>query len=107
MNKLLSGLIIMLMPLAISNISFSSNYGELNSTLDTLVVQQGLMIETTDVFLKDIESIKIYQRKGQSYIDCRNKSVVRLYIKFNRHKCKGRGVSIKTKSVVKIRIRQI
>ncbi|MFA0349895.1 MULTISPECIES: hypothetical protein [Vibrio] len=58
MNKLLSGLIIMLMPLAISNISFSSNYGELNSTLDTLVVQQGLMIERTDVFLKDIESIK-------------------------------------------------
>ncbi|PHX03781.1 hypothetical protein VSPL_48010 [Vibrio splendidus] len=48
----------MLMPLAISNISFSSNYGELNSTLDTLVVQQGLMIERTDVFLKDIESIK-------------------------------------------------
>ncbi|PMG59189.1 hypothetical protein BCT40_24755 [Vibrio lentus] len=58
MNKLLSGLIIMIMPLAISNISFSSNYGELNSTLDTLVVQQGLMIERTDVFLKDIESIK-------------------------------------------------
>lgn len=48
----------MIMPLAISNISFSSNYGELNSTLDTLVVQQGLMIERTDVFLKDIESIK-------------------------------------------------
>lgn len=46
------------MPLAISNISFSSNYGELSSTLDTLVVQQGVMIEKTDVFLKDIESIK-------------------------------------------------
>ncbi len=63
MNKLLAGLVIMIMPLAISNISFSTNYGELNSNLDTLVEQQGLMIERTDVFLKDIESIKKRQRK--------------------------------------------
>ncbi|WP_238039303.1 hypothetical protein [Psychrobacter sp. Ps6] len=63
MNKLLAGLVIMIMPLAISNISFSTNYGELNSTLDTLVVQQGLMIERTDVFLKDIDSIKQTTKK--------------------------------------------
>ncbi|MEZ8834026.1 hypothetical protein AB6E63_13730 [Vibrio cyclitrophicus] len=76
MNKLLSGLVIMIMPLAISNISFSTNYGELNSTLDTLVVQQGLMIERTDVFLKDIDSIKQTTKKNGERIESLEKLLV-------------------------------
>jgi hypothetical protein len=76
MNKLLAGLVIMIMPLAISNISFSTNYGELNSTLDTLVVQQGLMIERTDVFLKDIDSIKQTTEKNGERIESLEKLLV-------------------------------
>ncbi|MGF1788761.1 hypothetical protein L4D00_23480 [Photobacterium swingsii] len=76
MNKLLAGLVIMIMPLAISNISFSTNYGELNSTLDTLVVQQGLMIERTDVFLKDIDSIKKTTKKNGERIESLEKLFV-------------------------------
>lgn len=76
MNKLLAGLVIMIMPLAISNISFSTNYGELNSTLDTLVVQQGLMIERTDVFLKDIGSIKQTTKKNGERIESLEKLLV-------------------------------
>ncbi|HIF9136355.1 hypothetical protein WAX88_05645 [Photobacterium damselae subsp. damselae] len=76
MNKLLAGLVIMIMPLAISNISFSTNYGELNSTLDTLVVQQGLMIERTDVFLKDIDSIKQTTKKNGERIESLEKLLV-------------------------------
>lgn len=58
MNKILAGLAIILMPLAISNISFSNNYGELNSTLDTLATQQEVVLERTDIILDDIDSIK-------------------------------------------------
>ncbi|HCE1618627.1 TPA: hypothetical protein NGR74_003214 [Vibrio parahaemolyticus] len=58
MNKILAGLAIILMPLAISNISFSNNYGQLNSTLDTLATQQNVMIERTDIILDDIDLIK-------------------------------------------------
>lgn len=58
MNKILAGLAVILMPLAISNISFSNNYGQLNSTLDTLTVQQGVMLERADIILEDIDSIK-------------------------------------------------
>ncbi|HHX8441949.1 TPA: hypothetical protein ACVO0G_003342 [Vibrio diabolicus] len=58
MNKILAGLVVILMPLAISNISFSNNYGQLNSTLDTLTVQQGVMLERADIILEDIDSIK-------------------------------------------------
>ena len=76
MNKLLAGLVIMIMPLAISNISFSTNYGELNSTLDTLVVQQGLMIERTDVFLKDIDSIKQTTKNNGERIESLEKLLV-------------------------------
>lgn len=54
MNKILAGLAVILMPLAISNISFSNNYGQLNSTLDTLTVQQGVMFERTDIILDDM-----------------------------------------------------
>ncbi|MCS0013919.1 hypothetical protein [Vibrio parahaemolyticus] len=58
MNRLLAGLTIILMPLAISNISFSNSYGQLNSTLDTLATQQDVMLERTDIILDDIDSIK-------------------------------------------------
>lgn len=58
MNKILAGLLVILMPLAISNISFSNNYGQLNSTLDTLSTQQGIVLERTDTILNDIDSIK-------------------------------------------------
>ncbi|EIF8962305.1 TPA: hypothetical protein NKV98_004291 [Vibrio parahaemolyticus] len=58
MNKMLAGLTIILMPLAISNVSFSNNYGQLNSTLDTLAVQQSVVLERTDIILDDIDSIK-------------------------------------------------
>ncbi|HHY0396580.1 TPA: hypothetical protein ACVU38_003314 [Vibrio parahaemolyticus] len=58
MNKILAGLTIILMPLAISNVSFSNNYGQLNSTLDTLAVQQSVVLERTDIILDDIDSIK-------------------------------------------------
>ncbi|MGU3794002.1 hypothetical protein [Vibrio diabolicus] len=58
MNKILAGLLVILMPLAISNISFSNNYGQLNSTLDTLSTQQGVVLERTDIILNDIDSIK-------------------------------------------------
>ncbi len=58
MNRLLAGLLAILMPLAISNISFSNNYGQLNSTLDTLSTQQGVVLERTDIILNDIDSIK-------------------------------------------------
>ncbi|EHH2551017.1 hypothetical protein J7077_002137 [Vibrio parahaemolyticus] len=58
MNKILAGLLVILMPLAISNISFSNNYGQLNSTLDTLSTQQGVVLERTDTILNDIDSIK-------------------------------------------------
>lgn len=58
MNKILAGLAIILMPLAISNISFSNNYGQLNSTLYTLSAQQDVMLERTDIILDDIDSIK-------------------------------------------------
>ncbi len=55
---MLAGLTIILMPLAISNVSFSNNYGQLNSTLDTLAVQQSVVLERTDIILDDIDSIK-------------------------------------------------
>ncbi|HHG3529921.1 TPA: hypothetical protein ACPVZ9_001520 [Vibrio parahaemolyticus] len=58
MNKLLGGLTIIFMPLAISNISFSSNYGELYETISTLTIQQELVLERTGKILMDIESIK-------------------------------------------------
>ncbi len=58
MNKILAGLAIILMPLAISNISFSNNYGELNSTIDILATQQEVVLERTDIILDDIDSIK-------------------------------------------------
>ncbi|TOD94504.1 hypothetical protein [Vibrio parahaemolyticus] len=58
MNKMLAGLTIILMPLAISNVSFSNNYGQLNSTLDTLAVQQSVVLERTNIILDDIDSIK-------------------------------------------------
>ncbi|EGR2252091.1 hypothetical protein DZF84_11010 [Vibrio parahaemolyticus] len=58
MNKILAGLLVILMPLAISNISFSNNYGQLNSTLDSLSVQQEIVLERTDTILNDIDSIK-------------------------------------------------
>lgn len=76
MNKLLAGLVVMIMPLAISSISFSTNYGELNSTLDTLVVQQGVMIERTDVFLRDIGSIKQTTKKNAERIESLEKLLV-------------------------------
>ncbi|MCR9873713.1 hypothetical protein NB614_03590 [Vibrio parahaemolyticus] len=49
MNRLLAGLLVIVMPLAISNISFSNNYGELHSTLDTLATQQEVVLERTDI----------------------------------------------------------
>ncbi|EGQ8275967.1 hypothetical protein GT901_16095 [Vibrio parahaemolyticus] len=58
MNKILAGLLVILMPLAISNISFSNNYGQLNSTLDTLATQQEVVLERTDIILDDIDLVK-------------------------------------------------
>ncbi|HHX8393843.1 hypothetical protein [Vibrio sp. Sgm 5] len=58
MNKVLAGLLVILMPLAISNISFSNNYGQLNSTLDTLATQQKVVLERTDIILDDIYLVK-------------------------------------------------
>ncbi|ELA9385839.1 hypothetical protein QTV32_003101 [Vibrio parahaemolyticus] len=58
MNKILAGLLVILMPLAISNISFSNNYGQLNSTLDTLATQQQVVLERTDIILDDIDLVK-------------------------------------------------
>ncbi|ELU9052065.1 hypothetical protein SD641_001385 [Vibrio parahaemolyticus] len=58
MNKLLAGLLVIIMPLAISNISFSNNYGQLNSTLDTLATQQQVVLERTDIILDDIDLVK-------------------------------------------------
>ncbi|MDW3055788.1 MULTISPECIES: hypothetical protein [Vibrio] len=58
MNRLLAGLLVIIMPLAISNISFSNNYAQLNSTLYTLSAQQDVMLERTDIILGDIDSIK-------------------------------------------------
>lgn len=58
MNRLLAGLLIIIMPLAISNISFSNNYGELHSTLDTLASQQEVVLERTDIILDDIDLVK-------------------------------------------------
>ncbi|EGR3399541.1 TPA: hypothetical protein L3V69_001426 [Vibrio parahaemolyticus] len=62
MNKILAGLAIILMPLAISNISFSNNYGELNSTLEILV-------ESSNVMLTDIESIKVTTKHNGERIE--------------------------------------
>ncbi len=50
------------MPLAISNISFSNNYGELNSTLEILV-------ESSNVMLTDIESIKVTTKHNGERIE--------------------------------------
>ncbi|EKO3980600.1 hypothetical protein FNJ21_004271 [Vibrio fluvialis] len=58
MNKLLAGLLVIVMPLAISNISFSNNYGQLNSTLDSLATQQQVVLERTDIILDDIDLVK-------------------------------------------------
>lgn len=58
MNKLLAGLLVIVMPLAISNISFSNNYGQLNSTLDSLATQQQVVLERTDTILDDIDLVK-------------------------------------------------
>ncbi|EGQ8487301.1 hypothetical protein GTP20_04715 [Vibrio alginolyticus] len=58
MNKILAGLLVIIMPLAISNISFSNNYGQLNSTLDTLATQQKVVLERTDIILGDIDLVK-------------------------------------------------
>ncbi|HBC3400651.1 hypothetical protein [Vibrio parahaemolyticus] len=58
MNKILAGLLVILMPLAISNISFSNNYGQLNSTLDTLATQQEVVLKRTDIILDDIDLVK-------------------------------------------------
>ncbi|HCE1561326.1 TPA: hypothetical protein NGR37_003524 [Vibrio parahaemolyticus] len=58
MNRLLAGLLVIIMPLAISNISFSNNYGQLNSTLDTLAIQQEVVLERTDIILDDIDLVK-------------------------------------------------
>ncbi len=69
MNKILAGLAIILMPLAISNISFSNNYGELNSTLGTLAVQQDVIMERTDIILSDIGSIKATTRSNGERIE--------------------------------------
>ncbi len=62
MNKILAGLAIILMPLAISNISFSNNYGELNSTL-------GILVESSNVMLTDIESIKVTTKHNGERIE--------------------------------------
>ncbi|MFB5141267.1 hypothetical protein WJW34_08330 [Vibrio diabolicus] len=69
MNKILAGLLVIIMPLAISNISFSNNYGQLNSTLDTLAVQQDVMLERTDVILNDIDSIKVTTKHNGERIE--------------------------------------
>ncbi|HDI3322282.1 TPA: hypothetical protein PMD23_002425 [Vibrio cholerae] len=58
MNRLLAGLLVIVMPLAISNVSFSTNYGQLNSTLDTLATQQEVVLERTDIILDDIDLVK-------------------------------------------------
>ncbi|EGQ7902232.1 hypothetical protein H5O28_001279 [Vibrio alginolyticus] len=58
MNKVLAGLLVIIMPLAISNISFSNNYGQLNSTLDTLATQQEVVLKRTDIILDDIDLVK-------------------------------------------------
>ncbi|ENJ7186415.1 hypothetical protein NB466_13410 [Vibrio fluvialis] len=58
MNRLLAGLLVIVMPLAISNISFSNNYGQLNSTLDSLATQQQVVLERTDIILDDIDLVK-------------------------------------------------
>ncbi|ELX4198620.1 hypothetical protein QJ366_002863 [Vibrio vulnificus] len=58
MNRLLAGLAVILMPLAISNTSFSSNYGQLHQTLAILGTQQEVVLERTDTILNDIDSIK-------------------------------------------------
>ncbi|EGQ8261789.1 TPA: hypothetical protein ACMDXH_003364 [Vibrio parahaemolyticus] len=69
MNKILAGLLVILMPLAISNISFSNNYGQLNSTLDTLSTQQGVVLERTDIILNDVDSIKATTRHNGERIE--------------------------------------
>ncbi|EGR2360496.1 TPA: hypothetical protein N2696_002802 [Vibrio parahaemolyticus] len=69
MNKILAGLLVILMPLAISNISFSNNYGQLNSTLDTLSTQQGVVLERTDIILNDIDSIKATTKRNGERIE--------------------------------------
>lgn len=76
MNKLLAGLAIVLMPLAISNISFSNNYGELNTTLNTLSTQQGVMIERTDEFLNDLDVIKQTTKKNGERIESLEKRLI-------------------------------
>ncbi|MFA0550515.1 hypothetical protein AB4538_06615 [Vibrio lentus] len=76
MNKLLAGLAIVLMPLAISNISFSNNYGELNTTLNILSTQQGVMIERTDEFLNDLDVIKQTTKKNGERIESLEKRLI-------------------------------
>ncbi|MBE3894650.1 hypothetical protein [Vibrio parahaemolyticus] len=58
MNRLLTGLLVIVMPFAISNISFSNNYGELHSKIDTLATQQEVVLERTDTILDDIDLVK-------------------------------------------------
>ncbi|MDF4688124.1 hypothetical protein P3539_03680 [Vibrio parahaemolyticus] len=76
MNKILAGLAIILMPLAISNISFSNSYGELNSTLGTLAVQQDVIMERTDIILSDIGSIKATTKSNGDRIEAIERMLV-------------------------------
>ncbi len=76
MNRLLAGLLVIVMPLAISNISFSNNYGGLNSTLGTLAVQQDVIMERTDIILSDIGSIKATTKSNGDRIEAIERMLV-------------------------------